>query len=61
VALQVEVEFSRVCYVSVHNGTGRTIPAPICGVGWREETNMMAFSNNNNGDRWIYSSVLACL
>ena len=60
-ALQVEIELSRVCYVGVDDGAGRAIPAPICDVGCREKTNVMTFSNNNDSDRWIYSSVLACL
>ena len=60
-ALQVEIELGRVCYVSIHDGAGRAVPAPICNVGWWKETNVMTFSNNNDSDRWIYASVLACL
>ena len=58
--LQVEIEFSWVNYVTIHNGSGRTIPASIRDVGRREETYMVAFANDNDGDFRGNPNFLAC-
>lgn len=58
-ALQVEIELCRVYHVGVHDGAGWAIPALISDAGSWEESNVVAFSNNNDSDCWIYSSVLA--
>ena len=60
-ALQVEIEFGRVNYVAIHNGTGRTVPTSICVFGRREEANVVAFPNDDNGNLGSYSYFLACL
>ena len=57
--LQVEVELGRVNYVTIHNGASRAIPTSICVLGRREEADMMAFSNDNDGNFWSYSYFLA--
>lgn len=58
-ALQVEIEFGRVNYVAIHNGASRAIPAPIRNIAHREESNVMAFSNNNNRDLRRNTDILA--
>ena len=60
-ALQVEIEFGRVNHVTIHDGAGWAIPAPIRDVALREETNVMSFSNDNDGDLGIDSDFLARL
>ena len=60
-ALQVEVEFGRVNYVTVHDRASRAIPTFISPICRGEETNVMSFPNDNNGDVGGYSEFLACL
>ena len=58
-ALQVEVELGRVNYVAIHNGASRAVPAPIRDVGRREEPDVVALSNNDDGDLRINFGFLA--
>jgi hypothetical protein len=58
-ALQEEIELGRVNYVTIHDCAGGAIPTPICDVGCREETNVMPFSDNNDGNLRTYSLFLA--
>ena len=58
-ALQVEVKLGRVNHITVHNGTSRAIPTSICVLGRREEADVMAFSNDNDGNLRCYSYFLA--
>jgi len=61
VALQVKIEFGRVNHVTIHDGAGRAVPTPIRDVAHREETNVMSFSNDNDGDLGAYSGFLTRL
>ena len=60
-ALQVEIEFGRVNHVAIHNGPSWAIPTPVCVFGRREETNVVAFSNDDYGNLGSYSYFPACL
>ena len=59
--LQVEIKFSRVYHIGIHDSASWTVPAPVCDVGCWEKTNVVAFSNNNDGDCWANSGFLAGL
>ena len=58
--LQIEIEFGRMNHVTIHDGASRAISAPICDARRREETNVMTFSDNNDGDLRINTGLLAC-
>ena len=60
-ALQVEVELGGVNYIGIHYGASRTVPTPICDVGRWEETNVVSFSDNDDGNLGAYFSRLAGL
>ena len=57
--LQEEIELGRVNYISIHDCAGGAIPAPISDVGRREETNVVPFSDNDDGNLRTYSLFLA--
>lgn len=62
VALKVEVEFSWVCDLSIHDSTSRTIARPItiAFVLW-EEPNMMSLAYHDDRDLRINFEFLARL
>lgn len=57
--LKVEVELGRVNYVAIHNGASRAVPAPICDIGRREKPDVVALSNNDDGDLGRNTDFLA--
>lgn len=62
VTLKVEVKFSWVCDLSVHDGTSRAIARPItiALVLW-EESNMVSLAYHDNRDLRTDFELLACL
>ena len=60
-ALKVEVEFSRVRDVAVHDRTRRTVPAGVGFLGVSgEETDVVALANDQHGDLGLYTEGHAC-
>jgi len=59
VALQVEIKLGRVNHVTVHDGTSRAIPTSICVPRRWEEADVVALSNDNDGNLGSYSYFLA--
>jgi hypothetical protein len=58
-ALQVEIELGRVNDLGVNDSASRAISTSIRDIwGW-EETDMVAFSDNDYGDLRVYADLFA--
>ena len=59
--LEVEVELDRVGDVGIDHCSGPAVSAPVALPLLREEANVVAFADHDDGDERFYLEFLACL
>ena len=59
--LEVEIELHRVGDVGIDHCSGPAVSAPVALPLLREEANVVAFADHDDGDERFYLEFLACL